>query len=184
MSKLYYKVIDAKPMLALLAVDSMGVLYYASVGHNTTTLIKLMADDFKKAKGYTLTSVIPPGNDNIEDTFNKFSQIIDDPKPIDTFNFQYRFIFGTSLQQRVWNRLMEIPCGTITDYGSLAHELGKPNGSRAVGNCVGANRIALVVPCHRVIGKSGKITGYRYGTDIKEYLLKHELGGKYHSLVK
>jgi methylated-DNA-[protein]-cysteine S-methyltransferase len=184
MEKLYYKVVAGNPFFALLAVDLNGVLYYASVGHSTTTLINLMAQDFSKLKAYKLSSVIPKENDLIVNTFNKFSQIIDNPKLIDEFNLQFRLIFGTSLQQLVWKKLLEIPCGSVTDYGSLAHKLGKPNGSRVIGNCVGANRIALIIPCHRVIAKSQKITGYRYGIDIKQYLLKRELCDNYIKLIK
>jgi methylated-DNA-[protein]-cysteine S-methyltransferase len=81
---------------------------------------------------------------------------------------------GTPFQQRVWAALREIPCGTTISYGELATRLGDPKASRAVGLANGRNRIAIIVPCHRVIGAGGNLTGYAGGLDRKEWLLRHE----------
>lgn len=81
---------------------------------------------------------------------------------------------GTPFQQRVWAALCAIPCGTTISYGELATRLGDPKASRAVGLANGRNRIAIIVPCHRVIGASGNLTGYAGGLDRKEWLLRHE----------
>jgi len=85
---------------------------------------------------------------------------------------------GTSFQQRVWQELVKIPFGETITYAQLAQRVGKPTASRAVGNANGRNPISIIVPCHRVIGADGKLTGYAGGVDKKEWLLAWERGGK------
>lgn len=86
---------------------------------------------------------------------------------------------GTAFQKRVWAELLNIPFGETISYGELARRIGNPNASRAVGSANGANPISLVVPCHRVIGANGKLTGYGGGLDLKEKLLTWERAIKY-----
>jgi methylated-DNA-[protein]-cysteine S-methyltransferase len=81
---------------------------------------------------------------------------------------------GTDFQQRVWQRLRQIQYGTTTTYGALASELGNPNASRAVGLANGSNPIPIVIPCHRVIGANGALTGFGGGLPIKSALLALE----------
>jgi methylated-DNA-[protein]-cysteine S-methyltransferase len=81
---------------------------------------------------------------------------------------------GTPFQLGVWKRLCEIPYGTTISYGELARRIGNPNASRAVGLANGSNPIPIVIPCHRVIGSNGKLTGYGGGLPIKEKLLALE----------
>ena len=81
---------------------------------------------------------------------------------------------GTVFQQSVWEELMRIPYGETISYGELARRLGKPGSPRAVGLANGRNPISIVVPCHRVIGASGKLTGYGGGLDRKAALLDFE----------
>lgn len=81
---------------------------------------------------------------------------------------------GTAFQQRVWSALQRIPFGATRSYGQLAAELGNPNASRAVGRANATNPIALIVPCHRVIGRDGALTGFAFGEEIKRQLLAHE----------
>jgi methylated-DNA-[protein]-cysteine S-methyltransferase len=83
---------------------------------------------------------------------------------------------GTPFQVSVWRQLRQIPYGGTTTYGELARRLGKPAASRAVGLANGANPIAIIVPCHRVIGANGKLTGFGGGLDVKEKLLALERG--------
>lgn len=83
-------------------------------------------------------------------------------------------IEGTSFQRRVWGLLLEIPAGETRCYGDLASALGNPNASRAVGWANGQNPISIAVPCHRVIGKDGTLTGYAGGLKRKAWLLDHE----------
>ena len=81
---------------------------------------------------------------------------------------------GTPFQQAVWAQLRRIPYGEVRTYGQLAAALGKPKASRAVGSACHCNPLCIVVPCHRVIGADGSLTGYAEGLEIKEYLLELE----------
>ena len=81
---------------------------------------------------------------------------------------------GTAFQQRVWKVLMEIPYGETWSYGRLARRIDNPNASRAVGLANGRNPISIFVPCHRVIGADGSLTGYGGGVERKRWLLAHE----------
>lgn len=81
---------------------------------------------------------------------------------------------GTPFQARVWEALRRIPCGETRSYGEIADAIGFPTGSRAVGAANGRNPIAIVIPCHRVIGANGKLTGYAGGLRVKKALLDHE----------
>jgi methylated-DNA-[protein]-cysteine S-methyltransferase len=81
---------------------------------------------------------------------------------------------GTPFQQKVWAALRRIPVGTTLSYGRLARLIGEPSAVRAVGAANGANPVALIVPCHRVIGSNGTLTGYGGGLDRKRWLLEHE----------
>jgi methylated-DNA-[protein]-cysteine S-methyltransferase len=83
---------------------------------------------------------------------------------------------GTPFQQRVWKVLRTIPVGRTETYGRIAGQIGQPTASRAVGLANGQNPISLVIPCHRVIGTNGKLTGYGGGLDRKRWLLDHERG--------
>lgn len=81
---------------------------------------------------------------------------------------------GTPFQQRVWKALCEIPYGETISYGELARRIGQPTASRAVGLANGQNPISIIVPCHRVIGANGSLTGYGGGIERKRWLLAHE----------
>jgi AraC family transcriptional regulator, regulatory protein of adaptative response / methylated-DNA-[protein]-cysteine methyltransferase len=81
---------------------------------------------------------------------------------------------GTAFQLRVWQALRAIPRGETRSYSQLAREMGNPKGTRAVARACATNRVALVVPCHRVVGASGSLTGYRWGVERKRRLLEAE----------
>jgi AraC family transcriptional regulator of adaptative response/methylated-DNA-[protein]-cysteine methyltransferase len=81
---------------------------------------------------------------------------------------------ATAFQQRVWRALLEIPRGETRTYAEIAEAVGSPNAVRAVGTACGANMLAVVVPCHRVVGAAGKLTGYRWGVERKRQLLAME----------
>jgi O-6-methylguanine DNA methyltransferase len=87
-------------------------------------------------------------------------------------------VSGTPFQQAVWRALLEVPRGSLTSYGRLAMAVGAPGAARAVGAACGANRVALLIPCHRVIRESGKLSGYRWGMARKVGLLAEELCGQ------
>jgi len=81
---------------------------------------------------------------------------------------------GTAFQREVWTALMDVPAGTTSTYAALAARIGKPAATRAVGAANGANPIAILVPCHRLVGATGALTGYGGGLERKAWLLRHE----------
>lgn len=81
---------------------------------------------------------------------------------------------GTPFQQRVWNTLRDVPYGQTVSYGELARQVGSPGAARAVGAANGANPLSIVVPCHRVVGTKGLLTGYAGGMGRKQFLLTLE----------
>lgn len=83
-------------------------------------------------------------------------------------------IEGTPFQRRVWDALLEIPFGRTATYADIAAEVGSPGADRAVGSANGANVVSIIVPCHRVVGSDGALTGYAGGMRTKAKLLKHE----------
>lgn len=92
---------------------------------------------------------------------------------------------GTDFQKQVWQQLLQIPFGETTSYGEIAKRMNKDEGSsRAVGSANGQNPVAIIIPCHRVIGENGKLTGYAGGVWRKDWLLEHEgkISGKKLSL--
>lgn len=81
---------------------------------------------------------------------------------------------GTSFQRQIWSALRKVPVGSPQSYGALARLIGRPNATRAVGLANGANPIGIIVPCHRIIGSNGALTGYGGGLERKRWLLDHE----------
>lgn len=91
---------------------------------------------------------------------------------------------GTAFQRRVWAALLTIPYGTTVSYGQVARAVGNPQGSRAVGLANGRNPVSLIVPCHRVIGADGRLTGYGGGLPRKAALLEFEFGVRLHGVAR
>lgn len=89
------------------------------------------------------------------------------------FDVDYTLV-GTEFQRRVWTALLTIPYGQTRSYGELAGQIGSPTASRAVGLANGRNPISIIVPCHRVVGADGSLTGFAGGLDTKAWLLDHE----------
>jgi methylated-DNA-[protein]-cysteine S-methyltransferase len=83
---------------------------------------------------------------------------------------------GTDFQRSVWDALLTIPYGETRSYGEIASQLGRPDRARAVGTANGSNPVSIIVPCHRVIGADGSLTGYAGGLHRKRWLLEHEAG--------
>jgi len=110
-----------------------------------------------------------------EDTIIKlFSQLSEYfQRRLVAFDMELEF-YGTAFQKRVWTELLNIPYGQVISYGELARRTGNPAGSRAVGNANGANPLPIVVPCHRVIGQTGRLVGYGGGLETKAALLRLE----------
>jgi O-6-methylguanine DNA methyltransferase len=86
-------------------------------------------------------------------------------------------VTGTPFQESVWHQLLRIPFGNTSSYEQIARRIGRPGAARAVGRANGDNRIAIIIPCHRVIGSNGSLTGYGGGESNKRWLLDHEQRG-------
>ena len=93
---------------------------------------------------------------------------------LQTFDLPLQFVEGTPFQQAVWRALQNIPFGHTTTYGDIAQRIGNPQAVRAVGAAIGRNPWSVVVPCHRVVGANGSLTGYAGGLDRKKHLLALE----------
>ncbi len=110
------------------------------------------------------------------------ARIVEDPRAGDVLDEIFAagggkrvlHVRGTNFQQQVWRALLAVPPGETTDYGSLAAAVGRPGASRAVGNAVGANPVAWLIPCHRVLRRNGELGGYRWGPDRKRAMLAWE----------
>lgn len=89
------------------------------------------------------------------------------------FNIKYEYS-GTPFQEKVWKELLNIEYGTTISYKELAQRIGSPKSVRAVANAVGKNKIGIIIPCHRIIGSNGTLTGYAGGLENKKYLLEIE----------
>lgn len=142
----------------------IGHLYLIA---NETSLIALdnMASDlFKKAIKSESHKVLNLATKQLTEYFS--GKRIDFDLPIEPL--------GTPFQQKAWKALMKIPYGEVWSYGEQAKFLKSPKASRAVGGANGANPIPIIIPCHRVIGSTGKLTGYSGGMKMKIDLLKHE----------
>lgn len=120
-----------------------------------------------------------PLTDSIED--NQQQILVETERQLDEYFSAKRQSFslpldirGTRFQKDVWNALLSIPFGETRSYGQLANQIGRSTASRAVGAANGRNPISIVVPCHRVIGSSGKLTGFAGGLEAKAILLGHE----------
>jgi len=107
----------------------------------------------------------------LEETICELAASIDRPDADVTIDLDLQ---GTEFECRVWNALREVPVGTTTTYGAIAARIGAPRLAREVGEACAANKLAIVVPCHRVVKKDGSISGYRWGVRRKRALLERE----------
>lgn len=179
MQKVYYSHVKSGAFSALIGVDVLGYLCYASLGDNERELVGSMRREFAKKKQFGLFPVKIGEIPAIDATLNTYCAILEDPRKGHLLGAKTRYIFGTSSQQKVWTYLIEnTQNGSTTSYKEISEFFGKPGGSRVVANACAANRIALVVPCHRVLTAKGENTGYRWGRDLKSAILRRERMGE------
>jgi AraC family transcriptional regulator, regulatory protein of adaptative response / methylated-DNA-[protein]-cysteine methyltransferase len=91
-------------------------------------------------------------------------------------------LIGSDFEVRVWNALLKVPMGAVSTYSAIANQIGQPNSQRAVGKAIGRNPLAFVVPCHRIVAKSGNLTGYHWSLTRKRAILGWEIGQTYKDL--
>jgi methylated-DNA-[protein]-cysteine S-methyltransferase len=155
-------------MNAFTQIESpIGRLLLTSDG---TALTGLYMEPYRKAEsteGWAQDATVPPLAEAVRQLNEYFAGSRRE------FDLPLR-LHGTVFQTRVWHELTEIPYGQTWSYGQLARRINKPSASRAVGLANGRNPISILVPCHRVIGADGSLTGYGGGLERKRWLLAHE----------
>ena len=147
----------------LVAASAVGVCSIA-LGDDPDTLVRDLQDRFAKAE-------LIGGDQEFERFVAQVVGLIENPSigldlPLD--------VRGTVFQHRVWELLRQIPCGQTTTYSQIALRLGQTKATRAVAQACAANRIAVAIPCHRVVRTDGTLSGYRWGIDRKRALLDRE----------
>lgn len=148
-------------------------LVYATLGKNKAKLLSdarcVFDKGFKRLKKTYKLEV--DGSGALNDLSTIYAKLLDGESYPE---IKYEFLFGTPFQHKVWKEIAKVKPGTTTNYGTIAKSIGISNGSRAVGGAVGKNKLALVIPCNRVIGKNGADTGFEWGLELKRELLKRE----------
>jgi methylated-DNA-[protein]-cysteine S-methyltransferase len=112
-----------------------------------------------------------PQHPHLAQAAAEFAAYFDNPQAAFTVSLDPQ---GSDFQQAVWKLLLTIAPGRLSTYGQIARQMGRADGARAVGSAVGRNPLAIIVPCHRVVGHDGALTGYAAGLPRKEWLLRHE----------
>ena len=152
----------------LIVADREGNLRASHWTDHETTLRRSLSQHYGE-NGFTLEAARNPNN--LTEALRRY--FAGELTAIDGLPVQTG---GTPFQREVWRALRTIPCGTTVSYGELAEQIGRPAAVRAVGLANGANPVGIVVPCHRVIGADGSLTGYGGGLERKSWLLAHEGG--------
>jgi methylated-DNA-[protein]-cysteine S-methyltransferase len=137
-------------------------------------LVAVLWENEKRESKVLLEKSKPGSNEIIKKAEKQLSEYFKGQRKV--FDLPLEFS-GTVFQKRVWQALTEIPYGQTMSYGALARKIGSPNTQRAVGASNGKNPVSIVVPCHRVIGSDGKLTGFAGGLKNKSYLLNLETSG-------
>jgi methylated-DNA-[protein]-cysteine S-methyltransferase len=147
-----------------IAATEKGLCYVGSPGQTFDEFSGVVHKRFPNAELVENEELLTPYSDVLSEYFEGTRQSLS--MPID--------VKGTPFQEEIWEALKEIPFGETLSYSDIAGKIGKPAAVRAVGTAIGANPVLITVPCHRVIGKNGAITGYRGGAEMKQYLLDLE----------
>lgn len=164
---------DLKTVYSIVACD-LGYLLVATTdkgicavkfGDRKQNLIKTLTEEFNEA-------TMIRNDSNLQDWIESILNLIAGKKAHHDLPLDIR---GTSFQQQVWQELQKIPWGETRTYGEIANNIGKPKATRAIGNACGANPVALIIPCHRVIRSDGSLGGYRWGIECKQKLLDKEI---------
>ena len=132
---------------------------------------RMLNTEFRDLKRYFKSEIAEGENAHIENLQIQLKEYFDGSRK----EFDLQFVTpGTEFQQSVWKELLTIPYGTTRTYQEQADAINKPESIRAVANANGMNRISIIIPCHRVIGSDGSLTGYGGGLKRKKWLLDHE----------
>ena len=147
-----------------LAKSAAGLCYISTPGENFEEFSAKINKKFKGQEIEENRQALDPYVSELQAYFNGTTRQFS--LPIDAK--------GTPFQQQIWQALREIPYGSTVSYSDIAQRINRPTAVRAVGAAIGANPVLITVPCHRVIGKNGTMTGFRAGLDFKHFLLELE----------
>ncbi|AOZ94401.1 methylated-DNA--[protein]-cysteine S-methyltransferase [Paenibacillus crassostreae] len=161
---LYWSLLKFNELNIYIASTSKGLVF---VGSQNKPFEELSEWAKKRFTGSPLVA----DDAKLEPYAIEITQYLEGKRKTFTVPFEYN---GTAFQLAVWNALCEIPYGQTKSYSDIANEINKPAAVRAVGAAIGANPVLITVPCHRVVGKNGSLTGYRGGLEMKTLLLDLE----------
>ncbi|WP_369903361.1 methylated-DNA--[protein]-cysteine S-methyltransferase [Bacillus manliponensis] len=164
---LYWSLLKFKDLNFYIASTSKGLVFVGSQNKPFEELSEWAR------KRFTGSPLVEDG-EKLEPYAVEITQYLEGERKVLTVPFDYN---GTAFQLAVWNALCEIPFGQTKSYSDIANYINKPAAVRAVGAAIGANPVLIAVPCHRVVGKNGSLTGYRGGLEMKTLLLDLERQG-------
>lgn len=163
-NKIYFSLSDCSLGLILVAKSNRGICA-VTLGDNQNELLEDLRYKFPH---HSVVEMKSECSQAILDVIH----LLDKPST----KFQHELdIHGTVFQQRVWQALQEIPLGETVSYTDIAIKIGSPKSVRAVAQACGANKLAIIIPCHRVIKRDGSLSGYRWGVERKKWLLEREI---------
>ncbi|RFU65273.1 methylated-DNA--[protein]-cysteine S-methyltransferase [Peribacillus glennii] len=163
---IYYSLLVHEEWEIYMAATAKGLCYIGSLGKSFEELSGWVEKRFNGSSLIHDDEKLRPYAEELKEYFQGTREEFTGP-------VDYR---GTPFQQAVWEALCKIPYGQTWSYSDIANQIQKPEAVRAVGAAIGANPVLITVPCHRVIGKNGQLTGYRGGLDMKTQLLNLERG--------
>lgn len=161
-----YQIRLETPLGPMLAMASEGGLVLLEFGDR-----RMLETHLKTVERRWGDVILPGENAHLKQTREELAEYFAGERQVFSLTYDLR---GTDFQERVWRGLMRIPYGETRSYGEQAQALGEPRAIRAVARANGENRLAIVIPCHRVIGSDGKLVGYGGGLERKKWLLNHE----------
>lgn len=162
--KLYWSMLEHNDWTFLLAATSNGLCYTGSLHAPFEEFAQWAAKRFPQ-------SVLVEDDEKLAPYRSEFIEFIEGQQTVLTMPLDFR---GTAFQQSVWKALQSIAYGETVSYSDIAEQIGRPKAVRAVGAAIGANPVLCAVPCHRVLGKDGSLTGFRGGLEMKKQLLALE----------
>ncbi|RHW38417.1 methylated-DNA--[protein]-cysteine S-methyltransferase [Lysinibacillus yapensis] len=164
--KIYYKLLSHSGWKVYIAATDQGLCY---LGTEHSTIEELITACKKQFPGRELE--FQESHEQLSFYVQQLIEYFEGQRAEFTFQFD---IHGTAFQMKVWEALCNIPFGQSRCYGDIANSIGNPKAVRAVGTAIGSNPVAIAIPCHRVLGKNGSLTGFSGGLDVKEKLLTLE----------
>jgi methylated-DNA-[protein]-cysteine S-methyltransferase len=166
-TQIYWTLLTHEDWNIHIAATSVGLCYVGSHNQPFEELANWAIPRF-------LGSTLSRDDEKLQPYADELIQYLQGTRTSFTVPFDFQ---GTPFQLDVWNALCDIPYGQTKSYSDIANQILRPSAVRAVGAAIGANPVLITVPCHRVIGKNGALTGYRGGMDMKTKLLQLERGG-------